>query len=50
MKALVEQKAELERKVEELEKKLDLEIRVQYSVYVIKLLIISNTLFKLSDN
>lgn len=47
---MVEQKAELERKVEELEKKLDLEIRVQHSVYVIKLLIISNILFKISDN
>lgn len=44
----MEQKAELERKVEELEKKLDLEIRVQQFI-VIKFLSMSIILFKISD-
>lgn len=44
VKALVEQKAELERKVDELEKKLDLEIRV-WQFVVIKLLTVSNIFF-----
>lgn len=44
----MEQKAELESKVEELEKKLDLEIRVQQFI-VIKFLSMSIILFKISD-